>query len=179
MNIRLRSSLDFETFYITLLNSKDGCPPRRMNSVETMLRKSKYIIYLVNVDNYHWICLCISMESRRIFSLDSMNRFDTCRDKANLVIEALKTNFGIDLKWVSLRSPSQMDGSSCGIFAALNAAFMLQSILEGSFKEGGPATIEKWSMKQFSDGDKANIRKCAKDVIYGVFDGASLLNWIN
>jgi len=179
MNIRLRSSLDFETFYITLPNSKDGCPPRRMKSVETMLRNSQYIIYLVNVDNGHWICLCISMESKRIFSLDSMNSYTTCRDKANLVIEALKKNFDIDLQWVHLRSPSQRDGNSCGIFAALNAAFMLQSILEGSFTEEGPATLEKWSRKEFSEEDKANIRRCAKDVIYGVEDGAALLNWIN
>jgi hypothetical protein len=179
MNIRLRSSLDFETFYITLPNSKEGCPPRRMKSVETMLLNSQYIIYLVNVDNSHWICLCISMESKRIFSLDSMNSYTTCRDKANLVIKALKTNFGIDLQWVHLRSPSQRDGNSCGIFAALNAAFMLQSILEGSFTEEGPATLREWSRKDFSEEDKANIRRCARDVIYGVYDGAALINWIN
>jgi Ulp1 family protease len=119
------------------------------------------------------------MESKRIFSLDSKNSYTECRDKANLVIEALKKNFDIDLQWVHLRSPSQRDGYSCGIFAALNAAFMLQSILEGSFTEKGPATLETWSRKVFSEEDKANIRRCAKDVIYGVDDGAALINWIN
>jgi hypothetical protein len=39
--------------------------------------------------------------------------------------------------------------------------------------------VSSRSRKDFSEEDKANIRRCAKDVIYGVEDGAALINWIN
>jgi hypothetical protein len=60
----------------------------------------------------------------------------------------------------------------------MNASFFLKTILEGSFTENGP-DVTNWSKKLFSDGDKADIRKCLKNVIYDNQEGSSLLDWIN
>jgi hypothetical protein len=74
-----------------------------------------------------------------------------------------------------------MDGSSCGIFTALNSAFLLKSILEESFTSRGPAPadMKRWENKNFTAEDKLNIRMCIKDVIYGDKDAASLLKWLD
>ena len=120
------------------------------------------------------------MKWKRIFTLDSLNNDSTCQSKASEVIQVLQEHFEIrDIEWVSLKSPYQRDGTSCGIFTALNSAFLLKSILEGSFTSGGPTDMKKWGNKNFTEEDKLNIRKCAKDVIYGMKDAASLLEWFN
>ena len=95
-------------------------------------------------------------------------------------MRVLRDHFNIcDIKWVNLKSPNQRDGTSCGIFTALNSAFLLKSILEGSFTSAGPTDMEKWGDKIFTEADKLSIRACTKDVIYGDADVASLLEWIN
>jgi hypothetical protein len=122
------------------------------------------------------------MKWRRIFSLDSKNGYSTCQIKASKVIRVLRDHFNIDdLKWVYLKSPNQKDGTSCGIFTALNSAFLLKSIMEGSFTSDGPAPadMKRWENKNFTEQDKLNIRMCAKEVIYGVKDAASLLKWLD
>jgi hypothetical protein len=122
------------------------------------------------------------MKWRRIFSLDSKNGYSTCQIKASKVIRVLRDHFNIDdIKWVYLKSPNQKDGTSCGIFTALNSAFLLKSIMEGSFTSDGPAPadMKRWENKNFTEEDKLNIRMCAKDVIYGVKDAASLLKWLD
>ena len=120
------------------------------------------------------------MEFKRIFSVDSQNIYSTGQSKANEVIRVLQEHFNIrDIEWVSLKSPDQKDGTSCGIFTALNSAFLLKSILEGTFTSCGPTDMKKWGNKNFTKEDKLNIRRCAKDVIYGVKDAASLLEWLN
>ena len=122
------------------------------------------------------------MKWKRIFSLDSQNIYSTGQSKASEVIRVLRDHFNIrDIKWVNLKSPHQRDGTSCGIFTALNSAFLLKSILEGSFTSGGPAPadMKRWENKNFTKEEKLNIRICAKDVIYGVKDAASLLVWLD
>ena len=82
--------------------------------------------------------------------------------------------------WVSLKSPSQRDGTSCGIFTALISAFLLKSILEGLFTSDGPTDMKKWGNTNFTEEEKLRIRGCTKDVIYEEKkDVASLLEWIN
>jgi hypothetical protein len=121
------------------------------------------------------------MKWKRIFSLDSQNNNRTCQRKASEVIKVLQEHFDIrDIEWVRLKSPHQKNGTSCGIFTALNSAFLLKSILEGSFTSaGGPADMKKWGNKNFTEEDKLSIRMCAKEVIYGVKDAASLLEWLD
>jgi hypothetical protein len=120
------------------------------------------------------------MKWRHIFSLDSKNNNSTCQKQASKVIRVLRDHFNIcDIEWVYLKSPHQRDGTSCGIFTALNSAFLLKSILEGSLTSRGPADMKRWENKNFTEEDKLNIRRCAKDVIYGVKDAASLLEWLD
>ena len=120
------------------------------------------------------------MKWKRIFSLDSQNNNRTCQRKASEEIQVLQEHFDIpDIEWVSLKSPYQRDGTSCGIFTALNSAFLLKSILEGLFTSDGPTDMKKWGNKNFTEEDKLNIRRCAKEVIYGVKDAASLFEWFN
>jgi hypothetical protein len=120
------------------------------------------------------------MKWRRIFSLDSKNGYSTCQSKASKVIRVLRDHFNIDdIKWVYLKYPDQKDGTSCGIFTALNSAFLLKSILDSSFTSDGPADMKRWENKNFTKEDKLNIRMCAKDVIYGDKDAASLLKWLD
>ena len=94
------------------------------------------------------------------------------------MIDVLKAHYNEELTWVKLKSPSQDDGCSCGIFSALNASFFLNTILEGSMTENGP-DVTNWSKKRFSGGDKAEIRETLRSVIYDVQDGSALLKWIN
>ena len=121
------------------------------------------------------------MKWKRIFSLDSQNNYTNCKSKASRVIRVLQEHFDIpEIEWVRLKSPHQRDGTSCGIFTALNLAFLLKSNLEGTtFTSGGPIDMEKWGNKNFTEEDKLSIRMCAKDVIYGVKDAASLLEWLD
>ncbi len=120
------------------------------------------------------------MKWKRIFSLDSQNNNSTCQSKASEVIQVLQEYFDIrDIEWVRLKSPHQRDGTSCGIFTALNSAFLLKSILEATVTSDGPTDIEKWGNKFFTEQDKLSIRMCAKDVIYGDKDAASLLKWLD
>ena len=112
--------------------------------------------------------------------MDSQNNDSTCQRKASEVIQVLQEHFDIrDIEWVRLKPPYQRDGTSCGIFTALNSAFLLKSILEGTFTSGGPTDMKKWGNKNFTEEDKLSIRRCAKDVIYGDKDAASLLGWLN
>jgi Ulp1 family protease len=143
-----------------------------------LIKKNDYIIYTVNIDNTHWVCLCIAMVWKKVFTLDSFNAYDKCKSKANLVIDVLKAQYNEELTWVKLKSPYQDDGYSCGIFSALNASFFLKTILEGSMTENGP-DVTNWSKKRFSDGDKVEIRETLRAVIYDVQDGSALLKWIN
>jgi len=39
--------------------------------------------------------------------------------------------------------------------------------------------MKRWENKNFTEQDKLNIRMCAKEVIYGVKDAASLLKWLD
>ena len=175
MQISLRSSLA----YTLLCNPEYLAKPLRKASLQKMFSSSQYIFYIVNVDNHHWICLCLSINWKRIFSLDSQNNDSTCQSKASEVIQVLQEHFDIrDIEWVRLKSPYQRDGTSCGIFTALNSAFLLKSILEGSFTSGGPTDMKKWGNKNFTEEDKLSIRRCAKDGIYGD-NAASLLGWLN
>jgi hypothetical protein len=88
------------------------------------------------------------MKWRRIFSLDSKNGYSTWKTKAIEVIRVLRDHFNIDdIEWFNLKSPPQNDDSSCGIFTALNSAFLLKSILEGSFTKDGPADMKRWRIK--------------------------------
>ncbi len=144
MQISLRSSLAY-----TLLSSRQFlAKPERKVSLQKMFSSSQHIFYIVNVDNYHWICLCLSMKWKRTFSLDSKNGYKDCQSKASEVIQVLQEHFDIpDIEWVRLKSPHQRDGSSCGILTALNSAFLLKPILEGTFTSGGPTDMEKWENK--------------------------------
>jgi hypothetical protein len=174
MPISLQSSCAYELH----------CSPQFITKCKLSLHKlfssSQHIFYIVNEDNAHWICLCLSMKWRRIFSLDSKNGYSNCQSKASKVIRVLGDHFNIhDIEWVRLKSPHQKDGTSCGIFTALNSAFLLKSILEGSFTTDGPADMKRWENKNFTEQDKFNIRMCAKDVIYGVKDAAFLLKWLD
>ena len=173
MPISLQSSCAYELH----------CSPHFITKHKAMLQNlfssSQHIFYIVNEDNHHWICLCLSTKWRRIFSLDSKNNNSTCQSKANKVIRVLREHFDIcDIEWVNLKSPHQRDGSSCGIFTALNSAFLLKSILEGSFTSAGPTNMKEWGDRKFSEAEKLSIRMCAKEVIYGVKVAASLLEWI-
>jgi hypothetical protein len=51
--------------------------------------------------------------------------------------------------------------------------------LEDSFTKDGPTDMKKWGNKNFTEEDKLSILMCAKDVIYGVKDAASLLKWLD
>ena len=180
MKIILQSSLAYDKDYEKINNGREIYRVKRKASLQKMFSSSQYIFYIVNVDNYHWICLCLSMKWKRIFTLDSQNNDSTCQRKASEVIQVLQEHFDIrDIEWVRLKSPYQRDGTSCGIFTALNSAFLLKSILEGTFTSGGPTDMKKWGNKNFTKEDKLNIRRCAKDVIYGVKDAVSLLEWFN
>ena len=175
VKISLRTSWDYQNVYV-----RRGVSERNKVSLNKMFSSKEYIFYIVNIKNCHWICLCISMLWKRIFTVDSMNSRDTCKKKADEVSHVLRTDFGIrDMEWVHLKSPDQRDSSNCGIFAALNAAFLFKSILNGSFTFRGPENMEQWSAKAFSEEDKANIRSGAKSVIYGDNEGDSLLKLIN
>ena len=179
VKICLRSSLDYEYLYESVPGRGGKYTERYLKKWKDMINSNDYIFYIVNVDNNHWICLCISMIHKRIFSVDSQNDRRVGKEKAVNVIKVWRELFDIELESVQLVSPPQRDGNSCGVFTFLNAAFLLKSILEGSFSFDGPNNMGKWSERVFSGKDKASIRKCAKDVIYGDIDGASLLNWIN
>ena len=120
------------------------------------------------------------MKWKRIFSLDSKNNNITCQSKASEVIRVLRNHFNIDdIEWFNLKSPPQNDDCSCGIFTALNSAFLHKSILEGSFTKDSPTHIEQRRNKNFREEDKLSIRTCTKDVIYGDKDVASLLEWLD
>jgi hypothetical protein len=177
MQISLQSSLAYE------LLCSGNYSERLKLSLQKLFSSSQHnIFFIVNVGNYHWICLCLSMKWKRIFSLDSKNNNITCRSQASKVIRVLGDHFNIDdIKWVYLKSPNQNDGTSCGIFTALNSAFLLKSILEGSFTSRGPAPadMKRWENKIFTEAEKLNIRMCIKDVIYGDKDAASLLKWLD
>ena len=175
MQISLQSSLAYE------LLCSGNYSKRRKLSLQKLFSSSQHnIFFIVNVGNYHWICLCLSMKWRRIFSLDSKNGYSTCQSKASEVMRVLRDHFNIrDIEWVHLKSPHQRDGTSCGIFTALNSAFLLKSILKGSFTSAGPTDMKEWGDKIFTEVDKLSIRACTKDVIYGDADVASLLEWIN
>ena len=179
VKICLRSSLDYENLYESIPGRGGEYTERGLKKWQNMINSNDYIFYIVNVENDHWICLCISMIHKRIFSMDSQNRKSVGKQKADNVIKAWRDQFKIELEWVHLQSPEQRDGSNCGVFTFLNAAFLLKSILEGSFSCDGPKDIGKWSARVFSHQQKASIRSCAKEVIYGDSDGALLLNWIN
>jgi hypothetical protein len=170
LKIAFRSSLTFVTQFMQQY--------RKRIKYDDLIKKNDYIIYTVNIGNTHWICLCIAIVWKKVFTLDSFNSYDTCKSKANLVIDFLKAHYNEELTWVHLRSPSQADGCSCGIFSALNASFFLKTILEGSMTENGP-NVTNWSKKRFSFGDKAEIRETLKAVIYDAQDGSALLKWIN
>jgi len=142
-----------------------------------LISTNQYIIFIVNVGNSHWICICIAMVWKKIFSLDSLYNKDYCAGKVELVIQYLRTHHSVELKWVHLKSPRQKDSVSCGIFCAMNATFFLKSILEGSFTAEGPGDKD-WSTKNFCEQDKVSIRENLKEVIYGDQDGSSLLRWI-
>ena len=173
MPISLQSSCAYELHY-----SPDFITKHKA-MLQNLFSSSQHIFYIVNKDNHHWICLCLSTKLKRIFSLDSQNNDSTCQSKANKVIRVLREHFDIcDIEWVSLKSPHQRDGTSCGIFTALNSAFLLKSILEGSFTSAGPTNMKEWGDKIFTKADKLSIRMCAKEVIYGDADVASLLEWI-
>ena len=179
VKICLRSSLDYENLYESIPGRGGKYTERGLKKWQNMINSNDYIFYIVNVDNDHWICLCISMTHKRIYSMDSQNKKRVGKEKADNVIKAWRDQFKIELEWVHLQSPEQRDGSNCGVFTFLNAAFLLKSILEGSFSCDGPKDIGKWSARVFSQQEKASIRSCAKEVIYGDSDGALLLNWIN
>ena len=180
MKIILQSSLTYVKDYEKINKGEEIYRVKRKASLQKMFSSSQYIFYIVNANSNHWICLCLSMEFKRIFSVDSQNIYSTGQSKANEVIQVLQEHFNIrDIEWVSLKSPDQKDGTSCGIFTALNSAFLLKSILEGTFTSGGPTDMKKWGNKNFTKEDKLNIRRCAKDVIYGDKDAASLLEWLN
>jgi hypothetical protein len=179
MQIRLQSSLAYLADY-ERINQGVEYSVKRKASLQEMFSSSQHIFYIVNVDNNHWICLCLSMELQRIFSVDSQNSYNTGQSKASEVIRVLREHFDIrDIEWVRLISPHQRDGYSCGIFTALNSAFLLKSILEGSFTSDGPTDIKKWGNKIFTEEDKLSIRMCAKDVIIGDKDVTTLLDWLN
>ena len=179
VKICLRSSLDYDNLYVSIPGRGGKYTERGLKKWENMINSNHYIFYIVNVNNGHWICLCISMIHKLIFSMDSQNRKSVGKEKADNVIKVWQDLFKIELKWVHLQSPDQRDGNNCGVFTFLNAAFLLKSILEGSFSCDGPKDIGKWSARVFSQEEKASIRSCAKEVIYGDSDGALLLNWIN
>ena len=142
MPISLQSSCSYE------LHCSLQFLPKRKALLQTLFSSSQHIFYIVNVGNYHWICFCLSMKWKRIFSLDSKNGYSTCKSKASEVMRVLQEHFDIrDIEWVHLKSPDQRDGSSCGIFTALNSAFLLKSILEGSFTSDGPTDMKKWGKK--------------------------------
>jgi hypothetical protein len=152
MQISLESSLAYE------LLSSGKYSKRRKLSLQKLFSSSQHnIFFIVNVRNNHWICLCLSMKWKRIFSLDSQNIYSTGQSKASEVIRVLRDHFNIrDIEWVYLKSPNQRDGTSCGIFTALNSAFLLKSILEGSFTSGGPAPadMKRWENKIFTEEEK-------------------------
>jgi hypothetical protein len=174
MPISLQSSCAYE------LHCSPDFITKHKAMLQNLFSSSQHIFYIVNEDNFHWICLCLSTKLKRIFSLDSQNGFSTCKSKASKVIRVLREHFDIcDIEWVHLKSPHQRDGTSCGIFTALNSAFLLKSILEGSFTSAGPTDMKEWGDKIFTEADKLNIRMCAKEVIYGVKDAASLLKWLD
>jgi Ulp1 family protease len=170
LKIAFRSSLAFVSQFMQRY--------RHSREYVDLIKKNDYVIYTVNIGNYHWICLCIAMVWKKVFTLDSFNDYDKCKKKANLVIDVLNAHYNEELTWVKLKSPSQDDGCSCGIFSALNASFFLKTILEGSMTENGP-DVTNWSKKRFSGGDKAEIRETLRSVIYDVQDGSALLKWIN
>ena len=170
LKIAFRSSLAFVSQFVQRY--------RHSRKYVDLIKNNDYVIYTVNIGNYHWICLCIAMVWKKVFTLDSFNDYDKCKSKANDVIDVLKAHYNEELTWVRLKSPSQDDGCSCGIFSALNASFFLKTILEGSMTENGP-DVKNWSKKRFSGGDKAEIRETLRSVIYDVQDGSALLKWIN
>ena len=62
---------------------------KRKATLQKLFSSSQHIFYIVNVDNYHWICLCLSTKLKRIFSLDSQNGVSTCQSKASEVFAIL------------------------------------------------------------------------------------------
>ena len=71
MQISLQYSLAYHTVYVRINEPGGEYQVKRKASLQKLFTSSQHIFYIVNIENCHWICLCLSMKLKRIFSVDS------------------------------------------------------------------------------------------------------------
>jgi hypothetical protein len=74
MQIRLQSSLAYLTDYVRINNPRGEYSVKRKTSLQDMFSSSQHIFYIVNINNYHWICLCLSIKLERKEQLQSLSK---------------------------------------------------------------------------------------------------------
>ncbi len=140
------------------------------------IRDSAFGVFIINIDNFHWICGCSSRTLKTIYFLDSMNTKAFVDEKAKEIISFFQLKVGfLGYKHVMLPSSDQFDGCNCGVFTILNATIFLKSIFEGSFD---PENLQKRKQRVYSRDDKITLRATMRRVLERTEDVGCLLQWI-
>ena len=170
------------TFYLcTSLTYQNHICKRSSNLSAKALsdfRDSAFGVYIINMDNTHWICGCASNDLKTIYLLDSYNSKSSVELKAKEMISFFKECVGIPgYKYVMLPSSDQTqeDYYNCGVFTILNAIIFLKSIFEGSFD---PVYLQNRTPRIFTPEDKITLRATMRRVLERTEEIGCLLQWI-
>jgi hypothetical protein len=142
------------------------------------IRDSAFGVYIINMNNTHWICGCASNNLKTIYLLDSYNSKSSVEEKAKEMISFFKDCVGIPgYKYVMLPSSdqTQVDTYNCGVFTILNAIIFLKSIFEGRFD---PEYLQKRTPRIFTPEDKITLRATMRRVLERTEEIGCLLQWI-
>ncbi|KAG1711914.1 hypothetical protein DVH05_009155 [Phytophthora capsici] len=69
----------------------------------------------LNFSNYHWCCVVVKVERKRIFYYDPLNQAQYM-NAANAVATSLKLSGLTDYDVIPMNNPIQFDGHSCGVY---------------------------------------------------------------
>ncbi|ETM47489.1 hypothetical protein L914_07809, partial [Phytophthora nicotianae] len=89
------------------------------NRISTQVAESGVdtVFLPLNFMNYHWCCIVIKVQAKRIFFYDPLNQ-GPYRNSALAIANYLKISGLSDYDVVSQNNPLQFDGSSCGVYVA-------------------------------------------------------------
>ena len=169
------------TFYLctSLTYQRHICERRPLRpKALSNFRDPAFSVYIINMDNTHWICGCSSKDRKTIYLLDSYNSKSSVESKAKEIISFFKECVGIPgYKYVMLPSSDQTqeDYYNCGVFAILNAIIFLKSIFEGRFD---PEYLQKRTPRIFTPEDKITLRATMRRVLERTEEIGCLLQWI-
>ena len=164
----VRSSIFFE-------NKIKNCNGDKNSGFNTNFPNSSFGVFIINLNQAHWICACVSRKMQRIYIMDSYN------DRNMKTCDELNAYFSKYFGWKTFKTvlvitPPQEDSVSCGLFTIINAIIFLKSIITGDFQKEGPEW--GWVSYHISTKDKTLMRHQLRDIFYGNANVDVLLQWI-